>query len=62
MTSRGATPMGAPVPPRPIPGKTKVMSILDRARTAMEESYVPGGGYDDGYFESAPSIGYTTGG
>lgn len=42
-----------PQPPRmaraPIPGKAKVMSILDRARSAMEGSgpYPPNGGYGD---------------
>ncbi|XP_039298951.1 KH domain-containing, RNA-binding, signal transduction-associated protein 3 isoform X2 [Nilaparvata lugens] len=58
-----------PMPPRPRaqPGKTKVLSILDRARVAMEESY---GTYEDpsemsqqafydapAQFNSAPSYG-----
>ncbi|XP_060807149.1 KH domain-containing, RNA-binding, signal transduction-associated protein 2-like isoform X2 [Amyelois transitella] len=40
-------PRMAPPPPmpRPMPGKTKVISILDRARNAMESSY----SYDDPY-------------
>lgn len=33
------------VTPRVMPAKTKIMSILDRARVAMEESY----GYEDPY-------------
>lgn len=73
---RGGPPMGlrmaAPRPappllPRPLPAKTKVLSILDRARQAMEESY---GGYDDmgpdmggpasGFYDS-PSPGFNSG-
>jgi len=34
--------------PRPMGAKTKVLSILDRARVAMEESY--SGAYDDDQF------------
>ncbi|KAL0811750.1 hypothetical protein ABMA28_009185 [Loxostege sticticalis] len=43
-----APPRMPPAPPmqRGPPGKTKVISILDRARNAMETSY---GGYDDPY-------------
>jgi KH domain-containing RNA-binding signal transduction-associated protein 3 len=33
------------VTPRVMPAKTKIMSILDRARIAMEESY----GFEDSY-------------
>lgn len=55
--SRGAPPPGGPVPPRPMPGKTKVLSILDRARVAMEETYASGG-YDDGYYDSPGPMGY----
>ncbi|KAJ8925376.1 hypothetical protein NQ315_009207 [Exocentrus adspersus] len=44
------------VTPRVMPAKTKIMSILDRARVAMEESY----GYDDdGYVPSSPSYEYS---
>lgn len=53
-----AAPLRPPPPqallPRPLPGKTKVLSILDRARVAMEESYSsaydddPSGGFYDG--------------
>lgn len=59
---RGGPPLGmrlaAPRPappllPRPLPAKTKVLSILDRARQAMEESY---GGYDDPEMGSAPGF------
>ncbi|XP_034256037.1 KH domain-containing, RNA-binding, signal transduction-associated protein 3 isoform X1 [Thrips palmi] len=45
--------------PRPLPGKTKVLSILDRARVAMEESY--SSAYDDdpsGFYEGAGYGGY----
>lgn len=37
------------IPRAPVPGKAKVMSILDRARSAMEGSsvYPPNGGYGD---------------
>ncbi|XP_048000864.1 KH domain-containing, RNA-binding, signal transduction-associated protein 2-like isoform X2 [Leguminivora glycinivorella] len=38
-------------PPR-MPGKTKVISILDRARNAMESSY----GYDDPYAAPEPPV------
>lgn len=31
----------APPPPRPAPSKAKVLSILDRARQAMEEPAYP---------------------
>lgn len=55
-----------PLLPRPVPSKTKVLSILDRARVAMEESY--GGGYDEmgqemgpGGFYDAPAAGFNTG-
>ncbi|XP_049826743.1 KH domain-containing, RNA-binding, signal transduction-associated protein 2 isoform X2 [Aethina tumida] len=37
--------------PRVMPAKTKIMSILDRARIAMEESY----GYDDEPYDPAPA-------
>lgn len=50
---RGVPPLGGPIPPRPIPGKAKVMSILDKARIAMEESYTQGG-YDDGSYYEPP--------
>lgn len=57
----GAPPIGGPVPPpRPIPGKAKVISILDRARAAMEESYGQGG-YDDSYYEPPGNMGYNSG-
>ncbi|XP_056633152.1 KH domain-containing, RNA-binding, signal transduction-associated protein 2-like isoform X2 [Diorhabda carinulata] len=36
--------------PRVMPAKTKIMSILDRARVAMEESY----GYEDDYGSTSP--------
>ncbi|XP_072378338.1 uncharacterized protein [Diabrotica undecimpunctata] len=36
--------------PRVMPAKTKIMSILDRARVAMEESY----GYEDDYGATSP--------
>ncbi|XP_026466189.1 KH domain-containing, RNA-binding, signal transduction-associated protein 3-like isoform X3 [Ctenocephalides felis] len=40
----------SPVPtPRVMPAKTKILSILDRARVAMEESY----GYEEPPFESS---------
>lgn len=57
---RGAPvpPPGGPMPPRPMPGKTKVLSILDRARAAMEESYASGGYDDGGYYEPAGPMGY----
>ncbi|XP_052130490.1 KH domain-containing, RNA-binding, signal transduction-associated protein 3 isoform X4 [Frankliniella occidentalis] len=46
--------------PRPLPGKTKVLSILDRARVAMEESY--SSPYDDdpsaGFYDGAGYGGY----
>lgn len=51
------TSLAAPMPPRPVPGKTKVLSILDRARAAMEESY---GGYDDGYYDAPAPLSYGT--
>ncbi|KAL1115119.1 hypothetical protein AAG570_007150 [Ranatra chinensis] len=54
----GAGPMGGPpLLPRPMPGKTKVLSILDRARVAMEESYNE---YEEpGYYEPpAPGPGF----
>lgn len=38
------------VTPRVMPAKTKIMSILDRARVAMEESY----GYEDPYDSLPP--------
>ena len=37
--------------PRVMPAKTKIMSILDRARIAMEESYT----YDDGGYDQVES-------
>lgn len=39
------------ITPRVMPAKTKIMSILDRARIAMEESY----GYEDDPYEPAPA-------
>ncbi|CAG9859433.1 unnamed protein product [Phyllotreta striolata] len=42
--------------PRVMPAKTKIMSILDRARVAMEESY----GYDEEYYNSSPSYEYSS--
>ncbi|KAK5648138.1 hypothetical protein RI129_003030 [Pyrocoelia pectoralis] len=39
--------------PRVMPAKTKIMSILDRARIAMEESY--GGAYEEPYEPNEPS-------
>ncbi|CAG2053303.1 unnamed protein product [Timema podura] len=50
--------------PRPIPTKTKVLSILDRARVAMEESYamgeddMGGGGFYDSSYNSYNATGY----
>lgn len=45
------------VTPRVMPAKTKIMSILDRARVAMEESY----GFDEeGYAPSPPSYEYSS--
>lgn len=49
------------VTPRVMPAKTKIMSILDRARVAMEESY----GYEDAYepaerYPETRAGGYTT--
>lgn len=45
------------ITPRVMPAKTKIMSILDRARVAMEESY----GYDEeGYAPSPPSYEYSS--
>ncbi|KAG5881144.1 hypothetical protein JTB14_020847 [Gonioctena quinquepunctata] len=44
------------VTPRVMPAKTKIMSILDRARVAMEESY----GYEEETYEQpAPSYEYS---
>lgn len=43
------------VTPRVMPAKTKIMSILDRARIAMEESY----GFEDAYEPPEPT-GYET--
>lgn len=57
----GAPSLGGQIPPRPMPVKTKVISILDRARAAMDESYGQGG-YDDGYYEAPASMGYNSGG
>lgn len=39
------------ITPRVMPAKTKIMSILDRARIAMEESY----GYEEPYEPSDPA-------
>lgn len=51
--SRGVPPaLGGP-PHRP-PGKAKVLSILDKARSAMDESY-GGPDYDDGGYYDAPA-------
>lgn len=41
--------------PRVMPAKTKIMSILDRARIAMEESY----GYEEPYEPTEPGYAYT---
>lgn len=45
------------VTPRVMPAKTKIMSILDRARVAMEESY----GYEDdsNYGSNSPAYEYS---
>lgn len=43
------------VTPRVMPAKTKIMSILDRARIAMEESY----GYEEPYEPTEPGYDYT---
>lgn len=43
------------VTPRVMPAKTKIMSILDRARIAMEESY----GYEEPYEPTDPGYAYT---
>ncbi|XP_041971803.1 glycine-rich protein GRP33-like [Aricia agestis] len=50
----GARPPGRmpPGPPRPMNPKSKVFSILDRARTAMDTSY----GYDDHYAVPEPPV------
>lgn len=37
-----------------MPAKTKILSILDRARVAMEESY--GGAYDESVYEPHHSV------
>lgn len=42
------------VTPRVMPAKTKIMSILDRARIAMEESY----GYEEPYEPTDPGYEY----
>ncbi|KAJ8976371.1 hypothetical protein NQ317_003225 [Molorchus minor] len=44
------------VTPRVMPAKTKILSILDRARIAMEESY----GYDDDYAHTSPPYEYSS--
>lgn len=59
--------MAAPGPPRSpsgsgsvrtvMPAKQKILSILDRARNAMEESY---GGYDEPPYEAPPPPHYDT--
>ncbi len=54
---RPVPPLTGGMPPRPIPGKAKVMSILDKARAAMEESYAPGGYDDGGYYEPPGHVG-----
>lgn len=63
LTPPRAAPPLPPLLPRPQPGKTKVLSILDRARVAMEESY--GGGYEDPdmgqSFYDSPSGGFNSG-
>lgn len=41
--------------PRVMPAKTKIMSILDRARIAMEESY----GYEEPYEPTDPGYAYS---
>lgn len=55
---RGVPPpsLGGPgVPPhRPTAGKAKVMSILDKARVALDESYGPPN-YDDGGYYDGPA-------
>lgn len=53
--------------PRPAPQKTKVLSILDRARVAMEESYgceeeMGGGGGAGGFYDSAAYDSYSASG
>lgn len=51
-------PRGAPPANSPrgvVPAKTKIMSILDRARAAMEDTYGAGGGYDDSYDPAEPT-------
>ncbi|XP_045455709.1 KH domain-containing, RNA-binding, signal transduction-associated protein 2-like isoform X1 [Melitaea cinxia] len=50
--ARPAAPRMPPAPMRPVPGKTKVFSILDRARAAMESSY----SYEDPYAVSEPPV------
>uniref|UniRef100_A0A1B6D4L2 K Homology domain-containing protein n=1 Tax=Clastoptera arizonana TaxID=38151 RepID=A0A1B6D4L2_9HEMI len=54
-----------PLLPRPVPSKTKVLSILDRARCALEESF--GARYDEmgqemgpGFYD-APTAGFNSG-
>ncbi|XP_046973456.1 KH domain-containing, RNA-binding, signal transduction-associated protein 2-like isoform X1 [Vanessa cardui] len=49
---RSAAPRMPPAPMRPMPAKTKVFSILDRARSAMESSY----SYEDPYAAPEPPI------
>lgn len=44
------------ITPRVMPAKTKIMSILDRARIAMEESY----GYEEPYEPSDPAYDHYT--
>ena len=53
--------------PRPTPTKTKVLSILDRARVAMEESYgcedeMGGGGGAGGFYDSSAYDSYNASG
>ncbi|CAH2097468.1 unnamed protein product [Euphydryas editha] len=47
-----AAPRMPPAPMRPMPAKTKVFSILDRARSAMESSY----SYEDPYAAHEPPV------
>lgn len=50
--ARPAAPRMPPAPMRPLPAKTKVFSILDRARAAMESSY----SYEDPYAVPEPPV------
>lgn len=57
--SYGQRTAGGPPPRSPsgsartvMPAKQKILTILDRARNAMEESY--GGGYDEAAYDAPP--------